>query len=168
MGHETKVSTKIIADRVCLANNEKILGDAPTINSVEKVFLIRHATTQEDETKEEQSNSSSPKTIANETKDTKCKFCEAIKSLHLQDESGNNFEFKTGQRKHYLEAGHKNIIQFPEHCGYFMKLSVQDKKQVLKNLELCQVCATRHSDHGKHFTTNTPCQKYGRKEEPPM
>ena len=146
MGHDTEVSTKTTADRVCIANNEKVLGDTSTINSVEKVFLIKHAETQEDETKEEQSNSSSPKTIVNENKDTKCKFCEAIESLHLQDESGNNFEFKTGQRKHYLEAGHKNIIQFPEHCGYFMKLSVKDKKQILKNLELCQVCATRHSD----------------------
>ena len=55
-----------------------------------------------------------PKTVVNENEDTKCKFCEARESLHLQDESGNNFEFKKGQRKHYLEARHKNIIQFPD------------------------------------------------------
>ena len=83
MGHDTEVSTKTTADRVCIANNEKVLADTSTINSVEKVFLIKHAETQEDETKEEQINSSSPKTIVNENKDTKCKFCEAIESLHL-------------------------------------------------------------------------------------
>ena len=171
--------------------------DTSTMNSVEEVFLIKNAGTQEDGNKkntEEQIKSSSSslnrspkrtapgtglpddrkinhidtKTVVNENKDTKCKFCEARESLHLQDESGNNFEFKKGQRKHYLEARHKNIIQFQEHCGYFMKLTVQDKKQVLNKLKLCQVCAALHSDHCKYFTTNTPCQKYGRKEEPPM
>ena len=166
--------------------------DTSTMNSVEEVFLIKNAGTQEDGNKkntEEQRNSSSPslnrspkrtapgtglpddrkinhidtKTVVNENKDTKCKFCEARESLHLQDESGNNFEFKKGQRKHYLEARDKNIIQFQEHCGYFMKLTVQDKKQVLKKLKLCQVCATLHSDHGKYFTTNTPCKKIWKK-----
>ena len=33
----------------------------------------------------------------NENKDTKCKFCEEIESLQLQDESGNNIKFKKGQ-----------------------------------------------------------------------
>ena len=70
-------------------------------------------------------------------------FCKTREKLKLRDECENNFIFKEGQKKHYLEARH--VIHFPEQCGYFMRLTIQDRKRVLKDMKWCQKCGTVHS-----------------------